>query len=485
MLTDDAYIRLLEYFDSTLWDYNVTETNWNYHGIILDYYFENSVLNIDYLGIDDFFTDNGGFLIDDTVLFKVQYAEISGNRRLLLIENILNILKESTFNKEQSSQIIQRVVKYLNRFQIKVVNPKSGKIQLFQNNIIGEGSYCNIIRIKDGIVKKILKQIYSSDAELKKRMKYEYENTKKLEECSHIIKVYEYDFEENSYLMEQADDNLYDYLNTQIDISDQEKLKIIFDILKGMEYAHNNDIIHRDLHLGNILKIGGDYVISDFGWSKDLSRNRSMLSSDTPRNNHKFIDPVTANNFRAMDKKSDIYSIGRIIDYLFSADDHKLKTIVEKCTCRDRALRYDSITQLINDVNLTLNSLNSEEEREANINAILNGQYNTQVHDFIMSLVETAQLSPFLVRYKLNKFGEIIEQFDTPHQQRILESILTNYSSATGYGGWNNYDIFSGIAYYLCINLKEPITKKAAREILEGCAQIRYGAARMLASLAE
>lgn len=168
----------------------------------------------------------------------------------------------------------------------------------------------------------------------------------------------------NSYLMEQADDNLYDYLNTQIDISDQEKLKIIFDILKGMEYAHNNDIIHRDLHLGNILKIGGDYVISDFGWSKDLSRNRSMLSSDTPRNNHKFIDPVTANNFRAMDKKSDIYSIGRIIDYLFSADDHKLKTIVEKCTCRDRALRYDSITQLINDVNLTLNSLNSEEERK-------------------------------------------------------------------------------------------------------------------------
>ena len=149
MLTDDAYIRLLEYFDSTLWDYKVTETNWNYHGIILDYYFENSVLNIDYLGIDDFFTDNGGFLIDDTVLFKVQYAEISGNRRLLLIENILNILKESTFNKEQSSQIIQRVVKYLNRFQIKVDNPKSGKIQLFQNNIIGEGSYCNIIRIKD------------------------------------------------------------------------------------------------------------------------------------------------------------------------------------------------------------------------------------------------------------------------------------------------------------------------------------------------
>lgn len=31
-------------------------------------------------------------------------------------------------------------------------------------------------------------------------MKYEYENTKKLEECSHIIKVYEYDFEEKFIL---------------------------------------------------------------------------------------------------------------------------------------------------------------------------------------------------------------------------------------------------------------------------------------------
>ena len=92
------------------------------------------------------------------------------------------------------------------------------------------------------------------DKKLKKRLKYEFENTKKLCGCPNIISVYDFNDEECSYLMEKAEMDLYEYLKSQVGLSKKEKLKIIYDILKGMKFAHDNDIIHRDLHLGNILK---------------------------------------------------------------------------------------------------------------------------------------------------------------------------------------------------------------------------------------
>lgn len=51
----NEYKKLLNYFNEALWDIKVTETNWNYHGLILDSFFDMSVLSIDYLDINDFF----------------------------------------------------------------------------------------------------------------------------------------------------------------------------------------------------------------------------------------------------------------------------------------------------------------------------------------------------------------------------------------------------------------------------------------------
>lgn len=74
-----------------------------------------------------------------------------------------------------------------------------------------------------------------------------------------------------------------------------------------MKYAHEHNIIHRDLHLGNVLKVGDDFVLCDFGLSKDESIERSLKSTATVINNHLFIDPLAIGDFTKLDKKSDIY----------------------------------------------------------------------------------------------------------------------------------------------------------------------------------
>ena len=114
-------------------------------------------------------------------------------------------------------------------------------------------------------------------------MKYEYENMQKLCGCPQVLNVYSFDPDNFSYLMERAEMNLFEYLSNEVDIPFDVKLKIIIDVLNGMKFAHEQSIIHRDLHLGNVLKIGNDFVISDFGLSKDESIERSLKSSATEK----------------------------------------------------------------------------------------------------------------------------------------------------------------------------------------------------------
>lgn len=55
MLSDKTYKKILDYLDDKYWDRKVDKTNWNYYGLNLDIYFENSILSIEYLNIHDFF----------------------------------------------------------------------------------------------------------------------------------------------------------------------------------------------------------------------------------------------------------------------------------------------------------------------------------------------------------------------------------------------------------------------------------------------
>jgi len=484
MLTQQAFHKILNYFDKHYWSGKTDETNWNYYGLVLDWHFDNSVLSVDYLDINDYFDLNGNFTFVETKYLVDQYDDIPENKYLLLIQNIINILHHSKMDTEQNSHVITTIINVLKRENVKVIIPEIGAITVMPDDILDSGSYCNIVRMQNGLLRKELRTAYKDDEKLHKRMKYEFENMQKLSGCPQILNVFDFDTENYSYLMEQADMNLASYLTDEIELSFDERMKVIMDILKGMDYAHKNSIIHRDLHLGNVLKIGNDFVICDFGLSKDLSLIRSMKTSYTEKNNHIFVDPLAVNDFTKLDHKSDIYSVGKMIDYILTynttSSNHPLKTIVERCICRDKALRYDSIEQVLTDIEIALKHQDKEQDKADTINKILNSQFDVKVHEYIMDLVRADKLCKFIVTHRLSDFGELILHFESIYQLQILRSISGGYAEATGYGGWGNYDIFATIAYNLCLNLVDLQPKQIARKILEECAGIRYQAQNLL-----
>ncbi len=488
MMKLNEFKKLLKYFDEALWTLKTSETTWKYNGLILDVYFENSVLSIDYLDIEDYFSTDDGFEYNETTLLLDQFLEVSEEKRLKVIEKVLNILKHTKENQEVSISIFDKVIRFLQRTQIKISNPPYGLLVLYENDKVGEGSYCVIKKVdNNSILKKELHPHYINDEKLQQRMKYEYENMQKLSGCPQVLNVYSFDPDNFSYLMERADMNLFEYLNNEVDIPFDVKLKIIIDVLKGMKFAHEQSIIHRDLHLGNVLKFRNDFVISDFGLSKDESIERSLKSSATEKNNHLFVDPLAIGDFTKLDWKSDIYSLGKLIDYVFTTGDsntqHLFTFIVEKCTSRDKDKRYNSVDEILNDIDFKLNERSNKSSKEQVLVKIQNNILDIQVNEYIKELVKANKICDYIVKNKLHHFGVIILKFEQVDQIEILKAIQYNYVESTGFGHFENYDIFANIAYRICYETKEEKIYQLARSILEGCAEYRGSSANLISEL--
>lgn len=477
------FSRLLEYLDEKFWDYKQTNTNFRYLGLTLDYYFENSVLGIDYLNIEDYFARYGITYNEHTPLAE-QIESLTKDDWLMFIQCILNILKVTQIHKEESEEVLGKSLKYLERNGVRIVF--ADIIELSLDNTIGEGSYCVVSKYTEGIVKKELLPRHKNDEKLKTRLKYEYENTRKLGDCPNIITVYEFNAEENSYLLQQAEMDLYDYLKSEVSLSKKVRLKIIDDILKGIKFAHDNNIIHRDLHLGNILRIGDTFVISDFGWSKDISIVRSLKSSSSEKNNHIFMDPLAAGDLTKMDFQTDIYSLGKIIEYVYNYSDKQddtMNLIVAKCVARDKRNRYKTVDEIIYEIELILSEADSQEIKMQIDNNLKKSILTARELGYIKKLVTSDELCNYIVKYNLSDFGKVILKIPEIDRVEILNNININYGESTGYRGFENYDIYGSISYYVYVYSQDTKIKHIAKEILKGCASYRFHSANLLESI--
>lgn len=479
---------ILDFFDRNLYGEKVSETGFRYTGLLIDDYFDNSVLSYDFLNLDYYLADAEGLDFNEGGSFLELYSNVPEEKRILLVEKILKILKHTSFNKEENKEIIEKTFNFLKNNNYTILNNDS-TLHILKSKFLGQGSYCNVYQETERTVTKILKPEYSKKEEFRKRLKYEFENTLKLKDSPNIIKVIEYNAENNSYIMEKCDCDLYSFRQNNIDISRENKIKITLDILNGMKYAHDNNIIHRDLHLGNVLKISETFVIADFGWSKDLDILRSLKSSSSPKSSNRYVAPEAISDFKKLDKKTDIYSIGQIIDDIFRSTlspIHEFSSIVTRCTDRNRENRYNSIDLIINDFNSLLKVKTEVLLKEKILKNIIECRYDIQVQDFILELSNQSELTYFIVEHRLTRFGELLLKFNDSEQLVLMKSIEENFSKATGYNGWDNYDLFTDIAYYVHRNSNKNIALKIiALDIIKYCATIinRYHAQMLLESL--
>ena len=189
--------------------------------------------------------------------------------------------------------------------------------------LIGSGGMANVSKAvmlgRNGpvpagtvVAVKVLRQEYTHDPELVRRFKNE---SKAISLLNHpnIVKVYDVSVNDQlQYIvMEYVDGmTLREYLNERGGkLTSRETVHFISQILKALEHAHANGVVHRDIKPQNIMLLdNGQLRMMDFGIARISRAENQLLSGKTMGSVH-YISPEQAKGDET-DCTSDIYSVG-------------------------------------------------------------------------------------------------------------------------------------------------------------------------------
>lgn len=296
------------------------------------------------------------------------------------------------------------------------------------------------------------------------RFKREYEITKSLEELSNIIPVYNFDPIRYSYTMLRCDKTLKSYLDSE-NPSDEGRSLIVDIILSTMEQVHNKGILHRDLSVNNILikkKNGGISVyISDFGIGKSIEIETSYQTQFTNGiGQNDFAAPEQLLGLRNSSKASDVFSLGRIINYIYTGSvydsSHKYGAICDKASSKTKYRQSDAGV-LRQEIEHQKELNDNDRLKNQVLEQIRRGRYDDNSANYIQSLpslelsenIKNQQGFVQLVIWYVEKYYKTNSGYILKLVERINENcveVSNRYEDA---------DNFASLAYQILSNSKQ------------------------------
>lgn len=249
---------------------------------------------------------------------------------------------------------------------------------IIKNGNIGKGSYSKVYKGYHKVTKleiAMKKIVFNTlNDNVKDKVISEINILQKMDHL-HIIKLYEYKFEGNYIILITEyckDKDLEVWIHKEKNID--EIKNVIEQIVTGIEYMHNNHILHRDIKSQNILLHDNIIKICDFGFSTMIKENNQMFNTvcGTPlfmSPELLFLKPYTI--------KSEIWALG-ILFYMILYKSHpfgKLSSINEYRLKINNPILFEEIEGLndfIEIVKKMLSLKESERPSITNIKKLLN-----------------------------------------------------------------------------------------------------------------
>ena len=190
--------------------------------------------------------------------------------------------------------------------------------------LIGTGGMANVYKavvtapggpVPEGTVVavKVLRQELMHDADLVRRFKNE---SKAISLLNHpnIVKVYDVSVSENlQYIVMECVEGmtLREYLNERGGkITSRETVHFIGQILRALDHAHRNGVVHRDIKPQNIMLLdNGQLRMMDFGIARISRAENQIQNGRKAMGSVHYISPEQARGDET-DPKSDLYSVG-------------------------------------------------------------------------------------------------------------------------------------------------------------------------------
>ena len=253
---------------------------------------------------------------------------------------------------------------------------------------IGMGGMADVYKAVDRVLNryvavKVLKREFREDENFVKKFWSEAQSAAGLQHPN-IVNVYDVAEDRGLYyiVMELVEGiTLKDYIQKKGRLTPKEVIGITLQVCAGIEAAHSNNIIHRDVKPQNIIiSKEGKVKVTDFGIAKATSSN--TISTNVMGSVH-YTSPEQARGGFS-DAKSDIYSLGitmyemitgelpfdgdstvsialkHLQEDILPPSEHvedipkSLEQIILKCTQKSADRRYVNVAQLIRDLKRSL-----------------------------------------------------------------------------------------------------------------------------------
>lgn len=345
---------------------------------------------------------------------------------------------------------------------------------------IGTGGMSDVYKAKDQklnrfVAVKVLKQEFSENRNFVSKFRVEAQAAAGLMHPN-IVNVYDVGEEDGIHyiVMELVEGiTLKKYIEKKVRLTTKEAISIAIQVAMGIEAAHNNHIIHRDIKPQNIIiSKEGKVKVTDFGIAKAASSN--TITSNVMGSVH-YTSPEQARGGFS-DEKSDIYSLGvTIFEMLtgrvpFNGDTtvaiaikhiqnpmpsmrefvpeipQSVENIVMKCTQKSPDRRYQSMAEMITDLKHSLINPDAviaqvDTEDEAGKTKIVSPSSNTQG-----SLVSSQEASPEPIPMPAvldTVWEDRVPRREIYADEEELEAIpdqVKSVSSRRKKSNYNNYD---------------------------------------------
>ena len=181
--------------------------------------------------------------------------------------------------------------------------------------LLGQGGFAWVFvgRELDGtpVAVKVLMPRYAGDPQFESRFRNEAETAAKLQHPN-IIRI-RFVARSGNYVyfaMDLCADSLAARLAREGPLPEAEIVRIAGDVTRGLEFAHRQGVIHRDLKPDNILiRSDGSAVLSDFGIARAVSGYVASTGVNMTIGTPQYLSPEQAQG-RPLDQRVDFYALG-------------------------------------------------------------------------------------------------------------------------------------------------------------------------------
>jgi serine/threonine protein kinase len=194
----------------------------------------------------------------------------------------------------------------------------SGRYEV--EELVGTGGMSSVFRAHDRLLDrkvalKVLHQQYSDDAEYIERFRREARAVAALSHPNIVTVIDRGEHDGRQFIVFEYIDgeNLKGLIERRGPAPVTTALELAMQIARGLSFAHQQGLVHRDVKPQNILLNGdGQAKVTDFGIARSLDVQQGMTQTGTVLGTSDYIAPEQAQGQR-VDEHTDVYSLGVVL----------------------------------------------------------------------------------------------------------------------------------------------------------------------------